>query len=65
MGTREGESTLADARRLRDLLERKGYVPGNRLLYVEDVGAGHPESAWAERFGKAVRLMLGGTRVEP
>ena len=32
---------------------------------VEDVGAGHTESAWAERFGKAVRLMLGGTRVEP
>ena len=65
VGTREGEATLADARRLRDLLERKGYVPGDRLLYVEDVGAGHTESAWAERFGKAVRLMLGGARVEP
>jgi predicted alpha/beta superfamily hydrolase len=64
VGTREGEATLADARRLRDLLERKGYVPGDRLLYVEDEGAGHTESAWAERFGKAMRLMLGGTYVE-
>ena len=59
VGTHEGEATLRDARRMRDLLESKGYRPGDRLAYVEDVGAGHTESAWAERFGKALRYLLG------
>jgi predicted alpha/beta superfamily hydrolase len=57
VGTQEGETTLRNAREMRDLLGGKGYVEG-ALLYVEDEGAGHTESAWAERFGKAVRFLL-------
>ena len=57
VGTQEGEATLGDARRMRDLLVAKGYSAAT-LRYVEDAGAGHNESAWAERFANAVRFLL-------
>ncbi len=57
-GAREGERTLANARRLRTLLEQKGYAPGERLRYVEDSIGVHHESAWGRRFRKALPALL-------
>jgi predicted alpha/beta superfamily hydrolase len=59
MGTREGAGMVADARRMEALLRRKGYRAGADLLYVEEVGAPHHESAWARRFGPALAFLLG------
>ena len=51
VGTAEGAATVADVRRLRDLLVAKGYRLGDDLLYLEERGAGHTEAAWAGRLG--------------
>ena len=70
VGTREGETlgrwsglsgTEADAayvrgvRELRDTLTATGC---GALMYVEDEGAAHRESAWAARFPEAMRFLL-------
>ena len=57
-GAREGEKTLANAQHLRDLLITKGYVPGERLRWVEDSIGVHHESAWGRRFRKALPALL-------
>ncbi|MCC7051829.1 MAG: alpha/beta hydrolase [Gemmatimonadaceae bacterium] len=62
VGAREGERTLANARRLRDMLVNKGYVPGERLRWVEDAIGVHHESAWGRRFRKALPALLSVTR---
>ena len=46
-------------RRMRELLEHKGYRPGADLLYVEENGAHHGEAAWARRLPDALRFLLG------
>ena len=48
----------AYVRRMRDLLLEKGYRPGADLLYVEEKGAFHHESAWARRLPAALRFLL-------
>lgn len=58
MGTKEGVSALGDVRRMQALLRRKGYRPGQDLLYVEEPGAYHQEAAWARRLGPALRFLL-------
>jgi predicted alpha/beta superfamily hydrolase len=58
IGTREGEKTLADARRMRDLLVAKGYRLRRDLFYVEESGAGHEEAAWRRRIRFAVPFFL-------
>jgi predicted alpha/beta superfamily hydrolase len=58
VGAREGERTLANAQRLRDMLVTKGYVPGERLRWVEDAIGVHHESAWGRRFRKALPALL-------
>lgn len=58
VGTREGEETVADVRRLRELLLRKGYRPRRDLLYVEEAGAGHTEAAWARRLRNTIPFLL-------
>jgi predicted alpha/beta superfamily hydrolase len=58
VGAREGERTLANARRLRDMLMAKGYLPGQRLRWVEDASGVHHESAWGRRFRKALPALL-------
>jgi predicted alpha/beta superfamily hydrolase len=45
-------------RHMRDLLTQKGYRPGHSLLYVEDEGAIHHESAWARRLPQALSFLL-------
>jgi len=58
VGRREGEETLEDTRRLRDLLEAKGYAPGQQLRYVEDRTGQHEEAAWSRRFRSALTFLL-------
>lgn len=47
------------AHAMRDLLIQKGYRLGRELVYVEDEGAVHHESAWARRLPDALRFLLG------
>ena len=62
-GNREPPRTIRDARRMRDLLAAKGYVPGASLRYVEDPGGGHDEASWARRFRAAFPFLVTGTTV--
>ncbi|HEX2218876.1 MAG TPA: alpha/beta hydrolase-fold protein [Gemmatimonadales bacterium] len=58
VGQQEGEETLHDARRLRDLLLAKGYVPGEQLRYVEERAGAHEEAAWSRRFRAALPFLV-------
>jgi len=58
VGTDEGEATVADARRMADLLAAHGYDEA-RLRFHEEEGGEHHEAAWAERFHDAMRWLLG------
>jgi predicted alpha/beta superfamily hydrolase len=60
VGTREGRETLADVRRLRDMLVEKGYRKGEDFLYVVEMGGTHSEAAWARRLRKELEFLLGG-----
>ncbi len=74
VGTAEGSGLGADpqsqrsfadnyvqqVRRMSTLLKRKGYQTGEALLYVEEAGGVHHESAWARRLPNALRFLLGG-----
>jgi predicted alpha/beta superfamily hydrolase len=71
-GTNEGARSVRDAPWIRTLLSRsttmdgelyalllaKGYRPERDLRYVEALGAGHTEAAWAERLPDALRFLL-------
>ncbi len=57
-GKQEGAETLEDARRMRDLLIAKGYLPGEQLRYVEDRAGKHEEAAWSRRFRAALPFLL-------
>jgi predicted alpha/beta superfamily hydrolase len=50
VGSREGERTLRDVRRLRDALLGRGWREGRDLHYEESAGATHDESSWAKRM---------------
>ena len=58
VGTGEGRPTVRDARLMARLLRRRASRPRLDVMYVEGRGAGHNESAWAERFERAVRFLL-------
>lgn len=72
VGTREGDTLrgwnlltddldaayVAGVRELRDALLLTGYSPDSTLVYLEDEGAAHRESAWARRFPAAMRWLL-------
>jgi predicted alpha/beta superfamily hydrolase len=60
VGTREGARTLADARRMRDLLLDKGYRRGQELSWFEDRGGMHNERDWGRRFRRALPFLLHG-----
>ena len=51
VGDREGPGMLQGARRLRQALQARGWVPA----YLEHKGGGHDEAAWAERVGPMLR----------
>ncbi len=62
MGGNEGPGTVEQARSLRDALVRKGWKAGEDLRFGEFAGAGHDESAWAERFGQMLVFAFPGRR---
>ena len=64
MGTNEGPGSVDQARSLRDALVRKGWSLEKDLRYAEYPGAGHDESAWAERFGAMLEFAFPGRRVK-
>jgi predicted alpha/beta superfamily hydrolase len=60
-GTGEGNGpakTVADARRMRDVLSAQGWREGDDLHYEEVEGAGHNEYAWAARFGRVLEYLF-------
>jgi predicted alpha/beta superfamily hydrolase len=62
-GSREPPRTIRDARRMRDLLVGKGYVPGVTLGYLEDPDGGHDEASWARRFRAAFPFLVRGSPI--
>jgi predicted alpha/beta superfamily hydrolase len=49
----------SNLRRMAALLESKGYRREHDLLYIEEEGARHRETAWARRLPDALRFLLG------
>jgi predicted alpha/beta superfamily hydrolase len=58
IGTREGPSSVPDARALHDALLRKGWREGADLRYVEADGAVHNEVAWAKRMPAVLEFLF-------
>lgn len=56
IGAHEGARAIADARALRDVLQRQA----SDLRYVEDPNGHHSEAAWAARFGDALEWLYAG-----
>ena len=63
IGTGEGRPHVRNARLAARLLRRTAARPRLHVMYVEDKGARHNESAWSGRFERAVRFLL--PRVPP
>ncbi len=61
VGTREGTFTVADTRKMYELLQHKGYHSPEQLLYLEEQAAEHCETAWAGRLSTAVQWLLATT----
>ena len=60
VGAKEGARHVANAHRLRDLLETKGYRLGHDLMWVEEEMGGHHEAAWARRFQDSLPFLVPG-----
>lgn len=58
IGTKEGETALADARLLRDALVSQGWVADRDLHYMEAEGAVHDEAAWARRVEPILKYLF-------
>lgn len=59
IGTNEGQEALGDARRMKALLEEKGYRVNHDLLFYVEMGGRHNERAWARRLKHVLRFLLG------
>ena len=59
-GTEEGQATVRDASQLAAVLEHKGYVPGESMLFAAVEGGRHEEAHWAERLVPALEFLLKG-----
>jgi predicted alpha/beta superfamily hydrolase len=59
VGMKEGERTMRDVMRLRDLLEAKGYRNLHDLMCVVDTAGDHSERAWARRVRRKLAFLLG------
>lgn len=59
IGSLEGPSHVARARRMRDLLSLKGYRLGRDLRWLESRCGRHDELSWARRFARALPFLLG------
>jgi predicted alpha/beta superfamily hydrolase len=58
VGTSEGGQEVADVRRMKNLLESKGYRTGHDLLFFVEMGGQHNERAWARRLRRALHFLL-------
>jgi hypothetical protein len=56
----EAPGTVRDASELARLLEQKGYVPGESMLFAAVTGGRHEEAHWAERLVPALEFLLKG-----
>jgi predicted alpha/beta superfamily hydrolase len=61
-GTDEGPATLRDAAQLTRVLERKGYRPGETMMFREVPGGRHEEAHWGARLVDALEFLLQDTR---
>jgi predicted alpha/beta superfamily hydrolase len=59
VGMREGQGTLDNVMKLRDVLEAKGYRNLHDLLCVVDTAGDHSERAWGRRVHRKMRFLLG------
>ena len=59
IGVQEGPEHVANARRMRDLLLRKGYRIGSDLRWLESRSGRHDERSWGRRFARALPFLLG------
>jgi predicted alpha/beta superfamily hydrolase len=57
-GKTRSEKYVKRMRVLRDALVKKGYKEGESLMYIEEVGGKHAESAWRRRASGAIRFFL-------
>jgi predicted alpha/beta superfamily hydrolase len=57
-GTHEGKHTIDDARKLRDILVKKGWQLGSDLDFEEIEGGQHNEAAWAQRVGPFLQFLF-------
>jgi predicted alpha/beta superfamily hydrolase len=59
VGTNEGDQTLRNVTRMRDVLLGMGYRLGWDLLIVIDEGASHNEAAWRRRLRRELQFLVG------
>jgi len=62
IGALEGVAHVARARRMRDLLARKGYRLGHDLRWLESRCGRHDEASWGRRFARALPFLLSGEK---
>jgi predicted alpha/beta superfamily hydrolase len=58
IGCQEGPQHVANARRMRDLLQAKGYRLGQELRWLESRTGRHDERSWGRRFARALPFLL-------
>jgi len=58
VGTNEGTQEVGDVRRMKNLLESKGYRANHDLLFFVEMGGQHNERAWARRLRRALHFLL-------
>jgi predicted alpha/beta superfamily hydrolase len=59
MGTKEGYDELLNARATKQALQDRGWKIGADLAYMEGIGAGHNERAWASRMDSILMFFYG------
>lgn len=59
VGLKEGDDTVFDVRRMRDLLLDRGWTLGGSLRYVEDPDGDHDEASWGRRVDEQWTAVVG------
>ena len=59
VGLHEGDDEVADVRRMRDLLEARGWQLGESLRYLEDPEGDHDEASWGRRIRENWSALVG------
>jgi predicted alpha/beta superfamily hydrolase len=57
-GTGEGREVFNDVRRMRTLLQVRGYFPDRDLMTVVEPGGRHEERAWGRRLRRSMHFLL-------